>query len=150
MFIIFFIARILVETLRYNSWFDSLIITQPVEAHKIQPFVTVTAGEILQDNRNIKKLVISGVGVSASFQAIAKPLSMNKQLTDIDFSQSELEDKGAIALSNDFLSVLDHGLRCIDFTNCGISRAGFSNYLLFISNLQNSFLKVFLLFLNHC
>lgn len=115
----------MIEALRFNTWFSSLIITQPTEGRKLKESVAVKVSDILRDNDCIRSLTLNGIGNSSSFVIIAKNLSQNTAVTSIDVSQTNVEDKGLTALANDCFASW-HAITSLNLSHCGAGNSGFS------------------------
>mmetsp|Transcript_19923 Transcript_19923/g.27846 ORF Transcript_19923/g.27846 Transcript_19923/m.27846 type:complete len:999 (+) Transcript_19923:84-3080(+) len=115
-------ARVLLESLRYNAWFDTIVIHQKPQ-FKIAADLVSTLFAVLKDNNRIIKVVIRGATCTGAFAAIGKDLAANQSLCHLDLAHSELEDKALLALAKDCFEHI-HGLESISIQHCKGDRKG--------------------------
>lgn len=91
------------EALKYNSWFESLVI--PFEEVRWHPDVILYVSNMTKENDTLKKLTITSAPTLAPFLQCGRELCQNKSIQSIDFSDCLMEDKGLTQFSNDFFAL---------------------------------------------
>lgn len=112
-----------IEALRSNTWFEVLKVPMNATNFKPNPDLIVAVSDMLRQNSTIKVLEMTHVPSGAPFATIGKDLAQNKSLLTLSFANSEMEDRGLIALSTDFFTHCQN-LTQIDISSCSAEKKG--------------------------
>eukprot|EP01089_Gocevia_fonbrunei_P015422 TRINITY_DN4506_c0_g4_i2.p1 TRINITY_DN4506_c0_g4~~TRINITY_DN4506_c0_g4_i2.p1 ORF type:complete len:193 (+),score=31.58 TRINITY_DN4506_c0_g4_i2:154-732(+) len=119
--------RSIVGALHYNDWFTSVTIREA----RIDNLWTKVISDMIGTNSKLEELVLSDVGIhSQGLEMIAGSISQNPNtsLTSIDWSNSDLQDKGAAALGKTIGS-LSHGLGSLNIASGQVTKKGMKLFL---------------------
>lgn len=75
-------AKAIVEALRYNDWFEELIIKQPPDSSRLKDDLIGTLANSLKDNSVLQKLVLHSVGSPSAFYNHSKVTINASSLVD--------------------------------------------------------------------
>eukprot|EP01114_Cavostelium_apophysatum_P024573 TRINITY_DN965_c0_g1_i1.p1 TRINITY_DN965_c0_g1~~TRINITY_DN965_c0_g1_i1.p1 ORF type:complete len:960 (+),score=342.73 TRINITY_DN965_c0_g1_i1:143-3022(+) len=112
----------LLGALQYNTYFKGLTARDfTMDKNMIQ-----SVADMLKSNTTLDELDFSRSGINKDGIALlSEALSVNKsmQLTSINLSYNNIEDKGASSLAT-YIGGLSRGIAKVDISNCGIMKAG--------------------------
>ncbi|KAF2074609.1 hypothetical protein CYY_004079 [Polysphondylium violaceum] len=140
-------GKALVEALKYNLWFESLVIFNNPPC-KISNDGMLAVNTMLQTNKKISKLTLQNINARESWMTPETwmTIAMNNYLHTIDLSNNAIEDRGAQSLCNDWLSTVGHEINVLNLAKCNIGKQGLQ--LIFNTMRQNKWISKNIKFLS--
>eukprot|EP00026_Physarum_polycephalum_P002414 Phypoly_transcript_02420.p1 GENE.Phypoly_transcript_02420~~Phypoly_transcript_02420.p1 ORF type:complete len:488 (-),score=50.22 Phypoly_transcript_02420:759-2222(-) len=117
--------RVLLETLRYNSFFTTLSL-KDLRFEKEKEQLVAVLSETLHYNTSLTKLNMGGIGASRDgLMQLSESLALNKtiSLVSVDLSNNPIEDRGMVSFAG-YLQHTVHNVTHLNFSGCMIGSKG--------------------------